>query len=110
MMGDLSLRDSVALVAGVPLVAIVPALVELAKRQGLPARWAGIAAIVIATILLATGDLALGETSGDAAHWLVRVATWLLGGVVYGLAAAGLYSQRAVLMTRHDEPGSEARA
>ncbi|MGC4107238.1 MAG: hypothetical protein QM753_13020 [Thermomicrobiales bacterium] len=102
-MDDLSLRDSVALVAGVPLVVIVPALVELAKRQGLPARWAGIVAIVIATALLVIGDVALGDTGGDAAWWLVRIATWVLGGVVYGLAAAGLYSQRAVLTRSGDE-------
>ncbi|MGB3328308.1 MAG: hypothetical protein WBA46_05085 [Thermomicrobiales bacterium] len=110
MMDDGSLRDSVALVAGVPLVAIVPALVELAKRLGLPARWAGLAAIVMATVLLACGDIALGEMGGDAARWLVRVATWLLGGLVYGLAAAGLYSQRVLVMPRRDAPGRDQQA
>lgn len=98
MMDDILMRDSVALVAGVPLVVIVPALVELAKRQGLPSRWSGLAAIAIATVLLAIGDVALGETGGDAGRWLVRIATWLLGGLVYGLAAAGLYSQRSVVL------------
>jgi len=106
-MDDVTLRDSVALAAGVPLVVIVPALVELAKRQGLPVRWAGVAAIVMATVLLAVGDVALGDTSGNAMRWLMRVATWLLGGLVYGLAAAGLYSQRAMLARRGDASGDE---
>lgn len=106
-MDDVTIRDSVALAAGVPLVVIVPALVELAKRQGLPTRWSGIAAIVLAMALLAIADVALGATGGDAGRWLVRVATWLLGGLVYGLAAAGLYSQRDVLMRRGDAPGDE---
>ena len=109
-MDALSLRDSVALAAGVPLVAIVPALVELAKRQGLPARWAGIAAVVIAMVLLAIGDVALGDTGGNADRWLVRIATWVLGGVVYGLAAAGFYSQRALLMRRSATPEADTPA
>lgn len=109
-MDDLLMRDSVALAAGVPVVAIVPALVELAKRQGLPARWSGIAAIAIATGLLAVGDVALGETGGDGGRWLVRIATWLLGGVIYGLAAAGLYSQRGVLLRRDGASGDATRA
>ena len=100
MMTDLLMRDSVALAAGVPVVAIVPALVELAKRQGLPVRWSGIAAIALATALLALGDVALGETDGGGGRWLVRIATWLLGGVIYGRAAAGVYSQHALLLRR----------
>jgi len=102
-MDDLLMRDSVALVAGVPVVAIVPALVELAKRQGLPVRWSGVAAIALATVLLALGDVVLGETDG---RWLVRIATWLLGGVIYGLAAAGFYSQRALLLRREEGEGA----
>lgn len=69
-----TIHDSLELAAGIPIVVIVPALVELAKRQGLPDRFAGIGALVI--------------------------ATWVLGGIVYGLAAAGLYSQRGILLPR----------
>lgn len=81
--------DSFELLAGVPLVAIIPALVEAAKRQGLPVRYAGLAAIVTGIALLALAGIALGAPiDGNA------VARWIVGGIVYGLAAAGLYSQR----------------
>ena len=82
-------------IAGVPIVALVLGLVEVAKRAGLPTRFAGLAAVASATALVALADLA---GSGDAAAQRLGVplgtaAGWLLGGVVYGLAAAGLYSQ-----------------
>ncbi len=84
-------QDALALLTGVPLVVVVPALIEGAKRAGLPVRLAGLAAVGCATVLLALADLALGNAARpDAA----LVARWLLGGIVYGLAAAGLYSQR----------------
>ncbi|HEY8447621.1 MAG TPA: hypothetical protein VIL01_11000 [Thermomicrobiales bacterium] len=69
------------------VVAIVPGLVEVAKRVGLPATWAGVAAIVAATILVGLRDLALGAGATGS------IARWLLTGVTLGLAAAGLYSQ-----------------
>ena len=74
----------------VAIVALVPGLVEVAKRAGLPTRYAGLAAIVLAILLVALVDLA--GSGADRAP-----AGWLLAGVVYGLAAAGLYDRvRAV--------------
>jgi hypothetical protein len=87
-----SIPDSVDLLAGVPLMVVVPALVELAKRQGMPTRYAGLAAIAFATVLLALAGFALDPHLEPA-----DPARWLVGGIVYGLAAAGLYSQRATL-------------
>ncbi len=84
--------DTFLLIAGVPLIAIVPLLVELAKQHGLPVQSTGIAAIGFATALLAIAGIALGEPVSIA-----TVARWLIGGIVYGLAAAGLYSQRQML-------------
>jgi hypothetical protein len=55
------------LISGVGITVLVPALVELAKRSGMPTRLAGLASIV--------------------------AAGWLLLSLVYGLAAAGFYSQ-----------------
>jgi hypothetical protein len=55
----------------------------------LPTRFAGIAAVLIATVLLALASLGLTETFEPA-----DLARWIIGGIVYGLAAAGLYSQR----------------
>jgi hypothetical protein len=89
---SVTIPDSVDLLAGVPLMVVVPALVELAKRQGMPTRYAGLASIAFTTLLLALAGFALDPhlEAADPARWLV-------GGIVYGLAAAGLYSQRATL-------------
>lgn len=98
----MTIPDSLDLLVGVPLMVVVPALVELAKRQGMPVRYAGLASIIAATLLLALAGYALDPhlEPGDPARWLV-------GGIVYGLAAAGLYSQRATLTTGdHDSPVS----
>ena len=78
-----------------PLVAIIPALVELGKRQGLPVRYAGLAAMLCGMGLLALAGFALGHPV-DAGS----VARWIIGGIVYGLAGAGLYSQREVALNR----------
>ncbi|MBA3275320.1 MAG: hypothetical protein H0T72_05965 [Chloroflexia bacterium] len=85
-----------------PLVVIIPALVEAAKRQGLPVRYAGLAAILCGIGLLALAGVALGEDV-DAG----TVACWLIGGLVYGLAAAGLYSQREVALGRNPAGNGE---
>jgi hypothetical protein len=77
------------LIAGVPLLIVIPACVEALKRAGMPVRFAGIAAVICGVILLALRDLTLS----DSQTW----ATWIVGGTVYGLAAAGLYSQRDLL-------------
>ncbi|HLU35700.1 MAG TPA: hypothetical protein VKZ61_08000 [Thermomicrobiales bacterium] len=88
----MEIRDSVELVAGVPVMVVTPALVEIAKANGLPARFAGVAAMVIAAVLLVVAEIALeGVPSMEALP--VSVARWIIGGVVYGMAAAGLYSQ-----------------
>jgi hypothetical protein len=93
------IHDSVELAAGVPLLVLVPALVELAKRHGLPVRYAGGAAVTLAIALLALGDLALG-TRLDSGEIVTTAARWIIGGVIYGLAAAGLYSQREHVLPR----------
>ena len=99
----MEIRDSVELVAGVSVVIVTPALVEIAKANGMPVRFAGVASIVIAIVLLVIAEIALDgvPASGD----LVRaVARWIIAGVVYGLAAAGLYSQGRLLGTREVAP------
>ncbi len=94
--------DTLAPLTGVPVVVIVPALVEGAKRAGLPVRFAGVAAIGCAIALLALGDLALADGMPNVG----RIARWLIGGIVYGLAAAGLYSQRHVATGTHHAPAA----
>lgn len=76
------------------VVGIVPGVVEVMKRAGLPSRYAGVAAIGVAIVLVALGDLALqGDAAGSVAGWVVR-------GVIAGLAAAGLYSQVSRVVER----------
>ena len=43
-------------------------------------------------LLLICGDLALNGLP-SAVNLATAIARWILGGIVYGLAAAGLYSQ-----------------
>jgi hypothetical protein len=87
-----TISDTFALLAGVPLVVVVPQLVNLAKQQGLPTRYAGVAAIACSIVLLALAGFAL-----DPEITVADGARWMIGGVVYGLAAAGLHSQRRTL-------------
>jgi hypothetical protein len=81
------------LIYGVPIVVLTPGLVEVLKRVGMPARFAGLAAIGCAMLLAALADLAGLDGPAAGAAPSARVAAWVLAGVVYGLAAAGLYSQ-----------------
>jgi hypothetical protein len=92
----MEIQDSVELVAGVSVIVVTPALVEIAKANGLPVRVAGIASILIAFALLVIAEIAMNglPPAGD----VVRVvARWILEGIVYGMAAAGLYSQGRLL-------------
>ncbi len=89
-------------ILGAPVAMLAPGLVELTKRAGLPARWAGLAAIGWATLLVALADLsgllggAPGLPGGGPDEAWRRALGWLLMGIVYGLAAAGLYSQARI--------------
>ena len=78
------------IVAGVGISVIVPAVVELLKGLGLPTRFAGLAAIVVSAVVLGLVQLREDATYGG-------VAAWALLSLVYGLAAAGLYSQTKVV-------------
>ncbi len=80
--------DSIEVLTGVSILVVTPALVEVAKQLGLPIRWAGMAAIATATFLVVVGAVANGEPVS-----LESASRWLIQGLVYGLAAAGFYSQ-----------------
>jgi hypothetical protein len=89
----------------IPVVVLVTALVEAAKRAGLPTKYAGLAAVAIGillTLLVAAAEGALGEEGA-------RLSTWLLSGIVTGLAASGLYSQARVV-TRPAPPAESPTA
>lgn len=82
------MNDSVELITGISITIVTPGLVEVAKRMGMDVKYAGFAAIACATVLYALGEIAMGVTFGASTF-----SRWLLAGMVYGLAAAGLYSQ-----------------
>ena len=100
----MTIEDSIELITGVPLIVIIPALVELAKNHGLPVRYAGGLAIALATVLLVLGDLAISGVPA-ASELTMQAAQWMISGLVVGLAAAGFYSQQAHLSQGgHEEP------
>ena len=71
---------------GIPGVAVIVALIELAKGYGLPTKWAPLVAIGLG-VLLSTLVYLSGINPA--------VATWvklILGGILCGLAAVGGYS------------------
>ncbi len=74
------------LISGVGITVLVPAIVELAKKSGLPTRYAGLASIGAAGLVLGLVELQSNAQFGGAAGWLLL-------SIVYGLAAAGFYSQ-----------------
>ncbi len=76
------------LVVDAAVIGVVPGVVEVAKRAGMPVKFAGAAAILVAILLLALSDLA--RSGGFAPE---SVAGWILRGTLTGLAAMGLYSQ-----------------
>ena len=69
------------------IIALVPGCVEVAKRSGLPGRFAPIAAVLIALVLVALSQLA--DDPGPIT--LALMARLLLTGLIDGLAAIGLY-------------------
>lgn len=85
------------LILGAPIVALTPGLVEILKACGLPIRFAGLAAVGCAALLAALADIAGFASPGGGLAAGARLAAWVLAGVVYGLAAAGLYSQGQAL-------------
>lgn len=93
------MTDSIEIITGVSILVLTPPLVEVAKQLGLPVRLAGLAAIVMALVLVILGDIANGATVNGPVF-----ARWLIGGIVYGLAAAGLYSQTRLRDGRTPEP------
>ncbi len=69
------------------IIALGPGCVEVAKRSGLPARFAPIAAILTALVLVSLSQLA--DAPGPIT--LALIARLLLTGLIDGLAAIGLY-------------------
>ena len=84
------------------VIALIPGLVLMLRRTGLPARLETAAMVVAGGLLVCLADLAGGPTAVDTA----TVAGWVLTGLIDGLAAAGL-ARAASLPDRTARPGPQ---
>ncbi len=80
------------LIAGLPASAVIVALVEGAKRAGLPGQWAPVLAVLLG---LTCGLLAQLAAVAPRVHLWYEAAG---AGIVLGLSAAGLYSGTKALL------------
>ena len=77
------------------VIALIPGLVHMLRRTGLPARLETAAMVAGGMLLVCLVDLAGGVTQLTA----TTVAGWILTGLIDGLAAAGL--ARAASLPTH---------
>lgn len=75
------------MVPDVMIVALVPGLIEVAKRTGLPSRYAAVAALALAISIAVLSHAATNPGPVSVA----TLAGLVLTGLVNGLAAIGLY-------------------
>ena len=73
------------------LSGVVLAIVQTLKYAGLPAKWAGLTAIVL-------GVCVASLWTSDFSHW----RSLILDGITVGLVAAGAYSQAQTHITEPD--------
>ncbi len=81
-------------VAGIALVPLIVAAVEVAKRVGLPTRWAPLVAVAVG--LAASLGVQAAQSAPGGQAWVDATIV----GLALGLSAAGLYSgARATVLT-----------
>lgn len=90
------------LIAGLPVSGMIVALVEGAKRAGLPTRWAPVLAVALG---LACGLLAQVATVAPRVHIWYEAAG---AGIALGLSAAGLYSGTKTLLASSVSRGTDS--
>lgn len=90
------------LIAGLPASGVIVALVEGAKRAGLPVRWAPVLAVMLG---LTCGLLAHAAAVAPRVHiWYDAAGT----GIALGLSAAGLYSGTKALLAPAPARGTDS--
>jgi hypothetical protein len=90
------------LIAGLPASGVIVALVEGAKRAGLPVRWAPVLAVMLG---LACGLLAQLATVAPRVHLWYEAAG---AGITLGLCAAGLYSGTKAILAPAQSRGTDS--
>jgi hypothetical protein len=90
------------LIAGLPASGVIVALVEGAKRFGLPTRWAPTLAVSLG---LLCGVLAQLAAVAPPVHIWYEAAG---GGIVLGLSAGGLYSGAKALAESPNSRGTNS--
>ncbi|MGI8857127.1 MAG: hypothetical protein ACR2JW_15385 [Thermomicrobiales bacterium] len=90
------------LIAGLPASGVIVALVEGAKRVGLPVRWAPLLAVCLG---LLCGVLAQLAAVAPHVHIWYEAAG---GGIVLGLSAGGLYSGAKTLAESQQSRGTNS--
>ena len=89
-------------IVALPATGVIVALVEGAKRLGVPARWAPLLAVVLG---LAYGVLVhVAVVAPSAGGWLDTAS----GGIVLGLTAAGLYSGAKAVIAGGNSRGTNS--
>ncbi len=90
------------LIAGLPASGVIVALVEGAKRAGLPVRWAPVLAVLLG---LVCGLLAQAAAVAPRVHlWYEAAGT----GIALGLSAAGLYSGTKTVLASAKARGTDS--
>ncbi len=90
------------LIAGLPASGVIVALVEGAKRAGLPTRWAPTLAVLFG---LVCGLLAQLAAVAPHVHLWYEAAG---AGIVLGLSAAGLYSGSKAILAAPQRRGTDS--
>jgi hypothetical protein len=90
------------LIAGLPASGVIVALVEGAKRAGLPVRWAPALAVLFG---LACGLLAQAAAVAPRVHMWYEAAG---AGIALGLSAAGLYSGAKTMFAPTQPRGTDS--
>jgi hypothetical protein len=90
------------LIAGLPASGVIVALVEGAKRLGLPTRWAPLLAVCLG---LLCGILAQLAAVAPSVHLWFEVAG---RGIILGLSAGGLYSGAKALAESPNRGGTNS--
>jgi len=90
------------LIAGLPASGVIVALVEGAKRAGLPTRWAPTLAVLIGLLCALLAQIAV--VAPRVHRWYEAAGA----GIVLGLSAAGLYSGTKAILAPTQRDGTNS--